>query len=370
MATPRLDRLDRNLIINGTFEFFQRTAGNTTIVNLTGGANVFGADRMISGINGPTAKNFSLLRSTDVPSFAESGFHFSHSLRFNCLTALTGVTNPQDVVIPFQHRIEGQFFKQVHRKTVTFGSWIKVIAPSATFPITLPINFGNNLNRSYTTTVQVAANNTWQFVKVTLLLDQAGTWLLDNSLGLKITVGGSFVGADFLAPSTNSWLPADYLGFAGTFNLMGAITNSALTTGWQLIEGETMDATTMIRAGRSHSDELLLCERYYEKSYALDVNPGAIVASNLVYATFGDSAGQHFYALIFKSRKRTIPMMTIYNPAGVVGQWQYLIGVSGATGSALVDSISTDVSSQLRGFSYNGNAASRAVFQFTADAEL
>lgn len=42
MGTPRIDRLERNLIINGGFDIWQR---NTSFAGTAGGAQVYTADR-------------------------------------------------------------------------------------------------------------------------------------------------------------------------------------------------------------------------------------------------------------------------------------------------------------------------------------
>jgi hypothetical protein len=70
--TPRIDSHCRNLAIGGNFDFWQR---GTSFAS----ANSYTADRWLVGQSGYTA---GVTRSTDVPTFAQSGFQSLYSFLF------------------------------------------------------------------------------------------------------------------------------------------------------------------------------------------------------------------------------------------------------------------------------------------------
>ena len=78
---------------------------------------------------------------------------------------------------------------------------------------------------------------------------------------------------------------------------------------------------------RSFSDELMLCQRYYEKSYDVGTAPGSVNAlgfhiTTTVATTIG--AGLRWilgYYPRFKVRKRIAPTITLYTVEGAAGSW-------------------------------------------------
>ncbi len=59
---PRIDKISRNYIINGGFDFWQRANGNTVTINDAAGGNSYAADRFMKGRGGTTNKSYSLVR--------------------------------------------------------------------------------------------------------------------------------------------------------------------------------------------------------------------------------------------------------------------------------------------------------------------
>jgi hypothetical protein len=115
----------------------------------------------------------------------------------------------------------------------------------------------------------------------------------------------------------NGWMVKIFIGDGAT-----TVSNKAVFTGaWQLEIGSVATPFEF----RPFAEELALCQRYYEKSYNLDVSPGAAsnAGSEVIYQTglpvviYG--MGKN---VVFKTRKRAQPTITIHNPvtgqAGVV----------------------------------------------------
>lgn len=118
---------------------------------------------------------------------------------------------------------------------------------------------------------------------------------------------------------------------------------------------------------RTFGEELELCQRYFEKTYTLTVNPGTITDSGIEIIDFnGGNTLIVRKGVRFKTRKRAAPTITFYNPS------------SGSTGSARTNSGATNTT--LNGPYGNGQvgyftdttptAGEYCKFHWTAGAEL
>jgi hypothetical protein len=99
-------------------------------------------------------------------------------------------------------------------------------------------------------------------------------------------------------------------------NVLATAGNTFAITGVQLEVGTTATNFDF----RSIGTELALCQRYYEKSYNVDVVPG----TGLAYGWSGTTSQNYLEmpsGIIFKVTKRANPTVTLYN------------AVSGASGT-------------------------------------
>ena len=107
---------------------------------------------------------------------------------------------------------------------------------------------------------------------------------------------------------------------------------------WFLIQsglgaGQTLDITgVQLEEGsyatpfeqRPIGTELALCQRYYEKSYDLNVVPGTPGSGcsnqfiSTIY-TFSNNQIGFYHSIPFKVRKRTYPLLDIYSPSSIAG---------------------------------------------------
>lgn len=305
--------LERNYIINGYMDFWQRVAGNTTTINDAAGGNTYTADRFLCGRAGPTTKNFSILRSADVPTVAQIGGVVPYSYQVNCLTAIPSL-NVADTCSIMQTRLEGYDYSELHQKTITVGFWVK-LTYSGAFPVTnFPVSFQTS-TMSYVAHVTINANNTWQFVKVTLDMGSNGT-VFDQNMALRLTIGSSN-GTNFQAGSLNAWVAGDRFSHASSFNFMGANTNVVRIAGLCLVEGASLAGDVIMRAGGSRNRELALCQRYYEKSYNSDVAPVAGFSNNGFTIVQASQSGINALSttVYFKVHKRVAGTLTTWNNA-------------------------------------------------------
>ena len=378
---PRIDRVDRNHVINGGMDFWQRFAGNTTTINTAASSSGYTTDRYMYFSEGTTVKNYSIARSASVPTIAQAGYQFSYSRRWQCITAVTSPA-ANDYVYHTAYRMEGQDYVALHgNKTIGVGFWIRtnVLGDHAVY-------FTNGAyNRAYSTSFNIAAaeQNNWVYKTITIQTDSAGTWAFDNTLGFEFGFGvmGS---TNRFAPTQNSWYTVSgaQLGyFPGAANLMSTVGNFVELTGLSLQVGAPAAATQFTRAGRSYGAELDLCQRYFEKSAAVELvqNPASgnynSALFTLVVINISNAA---FLAGKFATTKRAIPTMSYYSPETGLGGTS--TGVArGRTTAAGEVFIRPDIAGvQSFSLTYNsadngGNTLASSIYFWThwaADAEL
>lgn len=117
-------------------------------------------------------------------------------------------------------------------------------------------------------------------------------------------------------------------------------------------------------AHRHMAQELTLCQRYFEKSYALATALNSVTQSG-AEALRGLSANP-LHRVSFKVRKRAAPTVTMYNSGGAVGSWRDVSNVDNLTVNA------GDISEGGFVASITGSADNKnAIYgHWAADAEL
>lgn len=304
----------KNLVVNGALDFWQEKESTTSTVNTATTVVAYSADMIKYESGGSTTKNYSLVRSTDVPSFAQAGFNSTYSCLFTMVTAITSPA-ANDFVIPFEYLMEGNDYVKVHGKAVTIGFWVKA-SIAGTYGLTLT---NSAFNRSYVTTFTITGASTWEFKTFTITLDNTGTWNFDNTTGLRIYIG-VITGSSFQSGTLNAWQGAGVLAPTGITNYQATAGATLRVALFSIVEGPLgFGATGFARSGDTIQEELGMCQRYYEKSYNSGVIPGsASQEGSSTQARWGTSPGSsdEIYAyMFFKSTKRTAPTITFFNPA-------------------------------------------------------
>ena len=219
-------------------------------------------------------------------------------------------------------------------------------------------------NRSYAFTYTISVANTWELKTVQIPGDTTGTWITDNGAGLYIVfslgTGTTYSGA------AGSWSASNIYAATGSTSVVGTNGATFYITGVQLEAGTV--ATPFER--RSFGQEFLLCQRYFEKSYNINVVPGTISTEGVAFGyTQSGALNSAFIAPVFNVKKRAKPTINVYNAnTGVAGQMRD----GGAIDTAVtVNSGFTGESSTLwanSGSVLTTNAACWA--HYTASAEL
>ena len=239
----------RNRIINGDMRIDQRNAGAALTV-----ANGFEypVDRFATG-GVPAGGNFTAQRSATAPS------GFTHSLAITVKTADSSLS-AGDHYFPCLQAIEGFNVSDLGWGTaaalpVSVSFWCRG-SVTGTYAIAIR-NSGEN--RSYIATFSISAANKWEYKTVAIPGDKSGTWLTDNSTGLKLSIGA--IGGSSFQGTAGSWSVSNHYTTAGCVNWMATKGATLNITGVQLEAGTV--ATPFER--RSYGYELAMCQRYFQR---------------------------------------------------------------------------------------------------------
>lgn len=326
----------KNLIINGNMQIAQR---GTSVSGITTSANQYNTcDRWT--IRGDVAGTWTQTQDTDVPA----GQGFANSLKMQCTTAEASPAAGEETLLA--QFIEGQNLQQLKKGTanaesVTLSFWVK---SNKTGTYIIQIEDADN-NRSISQSYTISSADTWEKKILTFAGDTTGTFDNDNNASIKMWIflqAGTDYTSGTLQTSWGSMVQANRA--VGQVNLADTVNNYINITGVQLEVGDT--ATPFEH--RMYSQELALCQRYFEVSYsgsaAFDIVAVQRTASN--YRQWWD----------FKVEKRTSPTIALG---------------SGATWGTSTPSITVSATrSQFQSSSlFNINATANTI-SLSANAEL
>jgi hypothetical protein len=342
----------KNRIINGGMTIDQRNVGAS--VTPTNGQYL--VDRFGAGLT--QASKFTAQQSTTAPT----GFINSQSITSSSAYSVTS-TDRFWIYQPIEGlNCTDLAWGTASATTVTLSFWVRS---------SLTGTFGGSLqnssqNRSYPFTYTISSANTFEYKTITIAGDTSGTWPTTNGTGIFLNIGLG-VGSTY-SGTAGSWAGANYFSATGATSVVGTNGATFYITGVQLEVGSQATSFDYRDVGR----ELMLCQRYYQKSYSTDVVPGTAANYGGFESNQGSTGGDtnNSINIRFKVSMRTAPTFTYYNAgSGASGTWQY--GYAGGSGSSTVylDSVGTN-----GGLPYcNGGTAyvtSRIFGHWTATAEL
>jgi hypothetical protein len=349
----------KNRVINGNMNVDQRNAGNSYTVPGGNSTAYYTVDRFAIqsyGSNVFTAQQ----NSGNAP--ASQGF--AQCLKIT--TASAQSIGSTDYYALF-HNIEGYNISDLGwgtsgAKTITLSFWVNC-SLTGTFSGALK---NSDASRSYVFSYTVNSANTWEFKTIVVPGDTAGTWQSGASIGISICLD---LGAGSGRKTTaGSWYGSNYYGATSSVTLASNASATYYITGVQLEVGSKATPFDMREYGR----ELIMCQRYFEKSYDQGTAVGSVTdnGQHLTRAT-AQAGGSFGNNIFFKVEKRTSPTVTFYRASdGYVSYWSY--NTSGGSNSTTFSAVSV-ASSQCR---LNG-AATISAFQavefyghYTISAEL
>lgn len=287
----------KNIFINGNMEIYQRRFS----IEQTGTSNYFVADRWLISVNFDGTINSG--RSTNVPP----GQGFLYSYQFNIATADTSLSSGQSIIL--RYYMEGYDYNSIKEKRCTLSFWAYTNKPgiySAAF---------RSADWSYTYQMPFTLQaSSWTKVILPVTFNSpGGTFDSGNGIGtifeIVLASGSSNIGSNAFV-----WVNETKPAAVGQVNFADTIGNDFYLTGIQL---EVGDSATDYEF-RSKTEEITLCQRYYEKSYPLETVPGTYpfyggMSWRYHVLTGGTTtiAGQN---VRFSSEKRATPTITVYSP--------------------------------------------------------
>lgn len=298
--TPRIDRLQKNYLINGDMRISQRGTSFASIATGT-----YFIDRFEYTKAGAMVHTAS--RDTDVPTAAQAGYLFQNSLRLNLTTPDTTIASTDLCLI--RQKVEGYNWANLAQKPFTLSFWVK-----ATLPGTYCIAVNNTgVDRSFVAEYSIDAANTWEKKVINITASPSdGTWNYSTGIGLYVhwTVAA---GTDFQA-GTGSWTTGNKLSTVNQINGVNTGATDFKLTGVMLSEGHLTDPE-FVTFAKDFEGELSACQRYYEKSYDLATVPASLTTNGALTFSGNGGANRPYISTNLKVRKRVIGgNITFYNP--------------------------------------------------------
>jgi hypothetical protein len=350
----------RNRIINGDMRIDQRatsiTADNTQ--------NYYTVDRW--RVRGETTDGvFTAAQSSTAPT------GFKNSLLITVTTADASIGATQ--IYAINQLIEGYNTADLGwgaagAQSVTLSFWVRS-SLTGTFGGSLRNDAGD---RSYPFTYTISAANTFEYKTITVAGDTTGTWATTTSAGVWV-IWSLGVGSDRRG-TAGAWNSNNNFGATGETAVIGTSGATFYITGVQLEAGSV--ATPFER--RPYGTELVLCQRYYEKTYNIAVAPGTSTDDGRI-TTGGENqaspvtTGYLIGSRLWAVRKRAAPTIVLYDAVGNVGKVSVVVfGVSGSNNNEPYVSNSSEASALMgrTGASGTRDSSNTAIFHYTASAEL
>jgi hypothetical protein len=373
----------KNRIINGDFRVNQisttLTASNVTTVYYTidrwwtrGAATGRFTTQIVD--DGPNAASgyFAPRRSTNV----SPGTTLRKCVEIKCTAATTlGSTD----VYAFGQNIEGRHvadmeFGLSNANFMILSFWAKA---SRTGAYTVRLH-NSAQNRTFHQVYNVATANTWEYHEVIIPIDTTGTWLNTIDTGLRVIfnlgIGTAYRGTLGLGSWTDTSSQITYATNATSIQLVDTLNSTLRLTGIQLEFFGTTNNQNNIFASpfetRSFQQELDLCMRYFQKSWAYGTAPGTqTVIGMLLHTDLQFTTVQQYLFWKWPIPMRAAPTVEVYGfnspgTAGLCYLWNqnisglgdYGAAVSGASRYGTMFYTTASVNHALAGFHYKANA--------------
>lgn len=342
----------RNKIINGAMEIDQRNAG-AEISPAVG--SVYYLDRWMAI---STAAGKFKIKQNGGSIIPPPGF-----INYLGITSLSAYTAGASEAFGIRQIIEGfncadLAWGTANARPITISFWVQ-----SSLTGTFGLGLGNNgFTRAYPASYTISSANTWEYKTITVPGDTTGTWLTSNNIGLYLT--WQFGYGSSLSGTANAWNAGTAFAPTGAVSVVGTNGATFYLTGVQVEVGSV--ATPFER--RFFGQELLLCQRYYEKSYNLNDAIGG-------QTTFGaprlrPASNDFWFYVQYKTTKRANPTCVLYsnrvaNAAGYI----YQIDGTGAPADRIANT-SSQSHSGFQFYSITGSSGGLVEWQWTADAEL
>jgi hypothetical protein len=339
---------NRNKIINGAMEINQR--GTAAVA--TDGAMISDRWKMTEAGGG----NMTCQVVADAPASFRNSIKAIASTADDCSQAADEYR--------ILHRIEGNnvvdlYYGASGAKTTTLSFWVKS-SLTGNFPVGLE---NGASNRTHVKQYTINSADTWEKKSVTFVGDETGTWLLTNGVGLMVNfilgAGTNYAG------TIDSWQGSRLYRGSSSVQMMATVNATWFVTGVQLEVGSTDTDFEY----KSFNEELVLCQRYFSKSYDYDVAPATastVVGSAAIRNGPVTINGSPFWHVGFPAAMRDNPTVTIFDFGGTSGK------INGPSNASVTGEVHQAAMSGFNVLNSSGSSVSSGDYycNWKADSEL
>jgi len=333
----------RNRIINGAMVIDQRNAGASVTQT---SSYPYTLDRWQCG--GSVSSKFTVQQSSTAPT----GF-----VNSSLITSSSAYTVGVGENFVFFQNIEGYntadlMWGTANAQTVTLSFWVRS---------SLTGTFGGSIqnsatNRSYPFTYTISTANTWELETITIPGDTSGTWLTTNGCGIIVRYG---LGVGSTGSGTaGAWAGANYLSATGAVSVVGTNAATWYVTGVQLEKATTASSFDF----RSYGQELLLCQRYFQKYQNVS---GGEATGSLATGTVWTTTG-FFVAIPYITPMRALPTGSY---SGVTAITLLVASAAKQSGAITIQQFST-VAFEIFATSSGMTAGQAGFVRFTASTDF
>ena len=315
----------RNIIINGDMSIAQRGTSVSGVGN--GDSGYHTCDRWKFFELGAGTGEFTQSQSTDVPT----GQGFATSLKMDCTTADASLAAAD--VMWIQQIVEAQNLQYIKKGTSSAESLTLSFWVYATKTGTNICELYDENNRQVSKSYTISSSNTWEKKTITFPADTSGALGNDNGIGMYVNfflLAGSNYTSGTLSETWTSATAANR--GVGQVNHADNTSNNFYITGVQFEAGTTASDFEFL----PYDVNLRRCQRYFQKSYNVNVNPAT--STSVGEQTIGggsDNGGNISTMLTQHGEMRAAP--TIVGYAGTTsGVWG--VNRNGASGTGTFNS--------------------------------
>jgi hypothetical protein len=351
---------DNNVIINGEFDYAQRQAPGTLTTYSNTSGRAYGADRW-----GMTNENASIqYQRVDSIGAPETGLQARFYGKFKKLTSAGKMVVSQGIE-------SGQM---AHLR----GRRVRV---QAKMRFTVAASMTARLGLLYLTSAGTVDVLPATFVSAFGAVGTDPTWGTNLTALTPVSAdGGSVSGLGINCVLTAAWVR-----YSATFDVPASCKNliPVIWTNGQPAANDELNVTEVglydgeeIREWmpRSQAEQLLLCQRYYVKSFGVDVLPAQNVGVNSgearsVAGKAGAVANAGYLPVEFPVTLFKSPTVTVFNPAAANALARNITGAADMGATAIVGTTASDFYINATGVAATAVGDLIAI-HYTADAEI
>lgn len=300
----------KNAVINGGMDIWQRG----TSIAITASSNGYVADRWFAGTNVNQAITISRQATNDSTNLP----NIQYCARYQRNSGQTGTS-----ALNFVQSLESVNSIPFAGKAVTVSFYARA---GANFSGVSSQLVGNLIAGTGTDQNRGIAAYTGETVPASLGFTLTTTWQ-------RFTMTGTVAATATELALYFYWTPTGTAGAADYFEI----------TGVQLELGSS--ATPFSRAGGTIQGELAACQRYYQKSYNIDVAPATVAANGPLAPITGTTTvlnGWQYHSTVLPVAMRTSPTVTIISWNGATGKISDGGGVDLAASSGVASNAGTN----------------------------